>query len=165
MHPKDHAWPGGHAWLEGANFIFSASKGRSREDYSQTPLIRTSLLPAFSVLTENIQKKIWSLKNTFICMFQDDHILALMWTKIGGDLIWHMDEKAPLSSQNSDIYYDWRSLNETWRQFSLRLFSGLLSVNPWWKKNEWLACSLSAGNRKFFLKNFYHIWPYLNSVT
>ena len=72
-------------------------------------------------------------------MFQDDHILALMWTKIGGDLIWHMDEKAPLSSQNSDIYYDWRSLNETWRQFSLRLFSGLLSVNPWWKKNGLLA--------------------------
>ena len=37
-------------------------------------------------------------------MFQEYHTLALIWTKIGGDLIWCMGEKAPLPFENSDVY-------------------------------------------------------------
>ena len=41
-----------------------------------------------------------------------------------------MGQKGPLPSKNSDIYYDWCSLNLTFQQFFLKFFfAGLLKVN------------------------------------
>ena len=48
-------------------------------------------------------QKIGSLKGTCV-MFWEVHTLALMWTKIGRDLLWHMGEKAPVLFKNFDIY-------------------------------------------------------------
>ena len=48
---------------------------------------------------ENMKLK----ENTFIC-FKSPIPLAILWTKIDGDLIWYLDEEAPLPFDNSDIY-------------------------------------------------------------
>ena len=37
-------------------------------------------------------------------MFEENHTFALIRTKISGDLIWNLGEKAPLPFRNSDIY-------------------------------------------------------------
>ena len=37
-------------------------------------------------------------------MCQEGHTLALMSTRTGADLTWHMGEKAPLPFKNSGIY-------------------------------------------------------------